>query len=503
MAFFKPQRRELLKRCGVIDPENIDHAIANGAYLAFNKALSSMTPEEVIEETKKSKLMGRGGAYFPTGQKWEQCRAAKGYPKYIICNADEGVPGAFVDRAFLEGDPHAVIEGMLIAAYAVGSDSGFIYIRAEYPLGAMRFQKAVEQARERGLLGKNILGSDLSFDIEVRRGAGSYVCGESSAQMSSIEGQRGMPRLKRPRSVERGLWGKPTSLNNVETFANVPLVIANGADWYLSIGTGATTGTKLFSVSGNITYTGVVEVPFGTTLRSIIEGACGGVPDGRTLKAIQPDGSLGTIISPALLDTQICLDAFRKSGAKVGSGALVVFDDSMCIVDLMRYCLRFAVSESCCRCTVCRVGSQRLLDIADRMARGEGRETDFQDIADISSVMFELSHCGLGQGASDPMTSSLKLFREEYDAHILQGKCPSKVCPDLIEYRVVQDKCSSCGECAPACPADAITSDDKPVIIESACIRCGACLEVCPDGAITVEDRVVKITAPKILVGSK
>ena len=488
LDFFKPQQRQLTRRCGETDPENIDHYLATGGYTAFVKAITEMTPEQVIEEVKKSKITGRGGAAYPTGLKWEQCRKASGYPKYMICNADEGVPGAFVDRILLEGDPHAILEGMLIAAYAVGSDQGFIYIRAEYPLAAERFAKAIQQAQERGLLGKNILGTGMNFQVQIRRGAGSYVAGESSAQMSSIEGLRAMPRLKRPRSVEKGLWAKPTSMNNVETFANIPHIVLNGGDWYASIGTGKSTGTKLFSISGHIRYTGVLEVPFGTTTRAIVDAA-GGAQDAHQLKMAQFDGPAGGILPASLFDTPIDLEEYAKVTVPVGSGGLVIMDERVCVVDLLRYCLDFNCEESCDRCTTCRLGTQRMKIMFERLATGQGEPGDLQIIEQLAHVMKRNSQCGLGQAAPNPVFSVLRYFREELETHIKEKRCPSHQCEELIEYRIDLARCTLCMQCVPACPVGAIEGQQVLSIRQEVCIKCDICVETCPEGAIPVVDR--------------
>lgn len=423
--FLRGQERRLMARCGLIDPNNIDHYIASGGYESLDKALTSMTPDEVIAEVKTSYIRGRGGAAFPTGMKWEQCRAASGSPKYILCNADEGDPGVFADRTVLEGDPHAVIEGMIIASYAVGSTDGLIYIRDEYPLATEMFRNALQQARERGLLGNNILGSDLCFDIEIRQGAGSYVAGESSAQMSSMEGGRAMPRLKRPRSVEKGIWGKPTSMNNVETFANIPHIVKNGGAWYAAIGTEKSKGTKVFSLSGHIVRTGVVEVPFGTPLSRVIMEMGGGAPKGR-VKGVLPGGPAGGVIPAELFDSPIDLDGFDKLGSMVGSGGFTAFDDSVCILELARYCLMFMRDESCDRCSTCRAGSQRLMDYVVCLDQGNGSMQDLDRLAKLCQVLKRNSHCGLGQTAPNAIITGMKFFRQEVEDHINRKLCPAR-----------------------------------------------------------------------------
>ena len=423
--FFKGQERRLMARCGSIDPTVIDHYIATGGYSTLDKVLSSMKPDEVIAEVKTSYIRGRGGAAYPTGQKWEQCRAARGSLKYIICNADEGDPGVFADRTVLEGDPHGVIEGMVIASYAVGSDTGFAYIRAEYPLATEIFRDALQQARERGLLGVNILGSGHSFDIEVRLGAGSYVAGESSAQMSSIEGLRAMPRLKRPRSVEKGLWAKPTSMNNVETFANIPHIVMNGGAWYASMGTECSKGTKVFSLSGHIVRTGVVEVPFGTPLGAVILDMGGGAPDGK-VKGVLPGGPAGGVISAELFHLPIDIDGFDKLGAMVGSGGFTAFDEGTCILQLARYCAAFMADESCDRCSTCRAGSQRLKDYLTCLDEGKGTPEDLPKLEALCWVLKCNSHCGLGQTAPNAAMTGLKFFRQEFEDHINKKLCPAR-----------------------------------------------------------------------------
>ncbi|MDP2659763.1 MAG: NADH-ubiquinone oxidoreductase-F iron-sulfur binding region domain-containing protein [Dehalococcoidia bacterium] len=425
LPFFEGQERRLMARCGLIDPANIDHYIATGGYAVLDQALTSMKPDEIIAEVKTSYIRGRGGAAYPTGMKWEQCRAAKGSPKYVICNADEGDPGVFADRTVLESDPHAVIEGMVIASFAVGSDTGFIYIRGEYPLATEILHHALQQARERGLMGKNILGSEHSFDIQIRQGAGSYVAGESSAQMSSIEGGRAMPRLKRPRSVEKGLWGKPTSMNNVETFANIPHIVKNGGAWYASIGTEKSKGTKLFSLSGHILRTGVVEVPFGTPLGKVILGMGGGSPTGR-VKGVLPGGPAGGLIPAELFDTPIDLDAYDKLGSMVGSGGFTAFDDTTCILKLARYCALFMRDESCDRCSTCRAGSQRLADYLACLEEGEGTPQDLVKLQSLCNVLKQNSHCGLGQTAPNAAMTGLKFFRQEFEDHINKKLCPAQ-----------------------------------------------------------------------------
>ncbi|MBI3978168.1 MAG: NADH-quinone oxidoreductase subunit F [Chloroflexi bacterium] len=434
LPFFAVQHRLLMRRYANVDPENIDHYVATGGYAAFVKALQ-MAPDRVIEEMKKSKILGRGGAAFPTGRKWEGCRAAQGYPKYIICNSDEGVPGAWVDRTLLEGDPHAVLEGMLIAAHAIGSDQGYFYIRSEYPLAEHRFALAVRQAEERGLLGENILGSGLTFRVQVRRGAGSYLAGESSALMSSLEGGKAMPRLKRPRSVEKGLFAKPTTMNNVETFANVPHIIQNGGDWYAGIGYRESTGTRLFSCSGHVRHTGAIEVKFGTTMAQIVD-ALGGALPGHRIKMVQLDGPAGGILPANLFDMPLDWTSYANVTAAVGSGGIVVMDERTCVVDLLAYCFDFNEDESCDRCTTCRLGTQKMKAMLAQAARGEASPGEPEMMARLADAMKRNSHCGLGQAAPNPLFSVFRFFRDEVDAHVFERRCPAHVCEPLLEYHV-------------------------------------------------------------------
>ncbi len=431
LPFFKHQQRIVMRNCGVIDPDSIDDYIANGGYSAFVKALFEMKPEQVIEEVKTSNLLGRGGAAFPAGMKWEQCRRASGSPKYVLCNAEEGEPAIFKDRRLLEADPHAVIEGMLIAAFAVGSDRGYIYIGGEHLLAIERTEHALQEAMEYGLLGNNILGSEMSLKLTIRKGAGSYACGESSAQMSSIEGRRAMPRVKLVRSVERGLWMKPTSMNNVESYANIPQIIENGGAWYANIGTEEGKGTKIFTLSGNIVNTGVVEVPVGTTLRQLLYDIGGGIPNGKAFKAAQPGGPSGGCVPASLVDTPLDFKSLKKVGSTMGSGGIVVMDEDVCMIDMAKRFLDFDQEESCGRCTSCRIGSQRLYDILHAISIGEGRPDDIEMLEILGETTKEASLCGLGQAAALFALSTIKHFPDEYRAHIVEKRCPANVCPEL------------------------------------------------------------------------
>lgn len=431
LPFFKHQQRIVMRNWGLIDPDNIDDYIANGGYSAFVKALFEMKPDEIIEEVKKSNIMGRGGAAFPAGDKWASCRKASGYPKYVICNGEEGEPAIFKDRRLLEADPHSVIEGMLIAAVAIGSDRGYMYIGGEHLLAIERAERAVKAAEEQGLLGKNILGTDFSFKLSIRKGAGSYACGESSALMSSIEGKRAMPRVKLVRSVERGLWMKPTSMNNVETYANVPQIIEKGGEWYASIGTETGKGTKVFALSGNVVNTGLVEVPIGTTLRQLVYDIGGGIPNGKAFKAAQPGGPSGGCLPASLVDTPMDFKPLQKVGSTMGSGGLVIMDEDVCMIDMAKRFLDFDQTESCGRCTSCRIGSQRMYDILDAISKGEGRLSDLEMLEVLNETTKEASLCGLGQAAALFAVSTIKHFPEEYRAHIVEGRCPTKTCPEL------------------------------------------------------------------------
>ncbi len=480
-AFHDKQHKILLKDCGTIDPEDIQAYINAGGYEGIKKILSSMTPDEVISEMKASGLRGRGGAGFPTGVKWEACRKAAGDIKYIVCNADEGDPGAFMDRSVIEGNPHAVIEGMMIAAYAIGSQLGYVYIRAEYPAAVERLKLAISQAHEAGHLGKNLFGSDFSFDVRIKLGAGAFVCGEETALIASIEGQRGMPRAKPPFPVHRGLWGRPTVINNVETLANIPNIIRNGAAWYASIGTEKSKGTKVFALTGKVKNTGLIEVPMGIRLGEIIYDIGGGIIDNKEFKAVQTGGPSGGCIPASLLDTPVDFESLARVGSIVGSGGMVVLDESDCMVNIAKFFLEFTQAESCGKCVPCRIGTKRLLEILTRITKGEGGEGDIELLERLSHSIKSTSLCGLGQTAPNPILSTLKYFRHEYEAHIIDRKCPAKVCKDLLTYSVIEDKCKGCGACLRACPAGAVTGEKKKphVINPDICIRCGACFDAC------------------------
>ncbi len=485
-AFHAKQKKILLKDCGTIDPEDINAYIDVGGYSGIKKVLSEMNPEDVISEIKASGLRGRGGAGFPTGLKWEICRKTPGDTKYIICNADEGDPGAFMDRSIIEGNPHSVIEGMMIAGYAVGSDHGYVYIRAEYPFAVERLRLAISQAHERGYLGKNIFGSNFGFDIKVKLGAGAFVCGEETALIASIEGQRGMPRAKPPFPVHHGLWGKPTVINNVETLSNIPYIIRNGAQWYASIGTEKSKGTKVFALTGKVKNTGLIEVPMGITLREIIYDIGGGIIGDREFKAVQTGGPSGGCIPAEMLDIPVDYESLAQVGSIVGSGGMVVLDETDCMVNIARFFLEFTQAESCGKCVPCRIGTKRLLEILDRITKGLGREGDIELLQKLSSDIKAASLCGLGQTAPNPVLSTIRYFREEYEAHIRDKKCPAKVCRDLLTYYIIEEFCKGCGACLRACPSGAITGEKKKLhkINPDICIKCGACFEVCKFKAV-------------------
>lgn len=488
IPFFKKQKRLLIGNNARIDPQSIEDYLALDGYSALVKVLFHMRPEEVIEEVKKANLRGRGGGGFPTGRKWEATRKASGYPKYIVCNADEGDPGAFMDRSLLEGNPHSVLEGMIIGAYAIGSSEGYIYVRDEYPLAVKNVTTAIAKARELGLVGENILGSGFSFDVKVNRGGGAFVCGESSALFASIEGRAGEPRAKYIHATDRGLYDKPTNLNNVETWANVPLIINRGAEWYRSIGTENSKGTKIFSLVGKINNTGLVEVPMGITLREIIYEIGGGIPRGRKFKAVQTGGPSGGCIPERFLDMPVDFDELTKIGSMMGSGGMIVMDDRNCMVDVARYFLRFLEEESCGKCTPCREGILQMRLILDRITRGEGEESDLETLEWMGQAIIDGSLCALGGTAPNPVLSTIRYFREEYEAHIRDRKCPAGVCKPLIRYAINAQACSGCGACARVCPAEAITGAKKEphAIDPGKCIKCGACLETCRFDAVEV-----------------
>ncbi|MCR1899886.1 NADH-quinone oxidoreductase subunit NuoF [Irregularibacter muris] len=484
--FFKKQKRIALKNCGVINPECIDEYLAFDGYKALEKVLLSMTPDEVINEIMDSGLRGRGGAGFPTALKWKFTKNALGDEKYVVCNADEGDPGAFMDRSLLEGDPHALIEAMTIAGYTVGSNQGYVYVRAEYPIAVKRLAIAINQAREYGLLGQNIFGTDFSFDLDIRLGAGAFVCGEETALLNSIEGKRGEPRPRPPFPANKGLFGKPTLLNNVETYANIPEIINKGAEWFKSIGTEKSKGTKVFALGGKINNTGLLEIPMGTTLREIIFEIGGGIPNGKKFKAAQTGGPSGGCIPVGHLDTPIDYDSLMEIGSMMGSGGLIVMDEDNCMVDVARFFLDFTVEESCGKCPPCRIGTKRMLEILERITQGKGEEGDIEKLEELAASIKDSALCGLGQTAPNPILSTLRYFRDEYEAHIRDKKCPAGTCQALLSYEIVEDKCKACGICAKKCPVSCISGKPKTpyVIDQSECIKCGACMAACPFDAI-------------------
>ena len=487
--FYSKQIKVVLSDCGVVDPESLASYVANGGYKATDKVLKTMSPVEVTDVMTKSGLRGRGGAGFPTGLKWETCRKVPSSQKYIICNADEGDPGAFMDRAVLEGNPHAVIEGMLIGAYAIGADKGYVYVRAEYPLAVERLSQAIKEATAKGFLGKNIMNTGFNFSIKLKLGAGAFVCGEETALIASIEGQRGMPRPKPPFPVFSGLWGKPTVINNVETLANIAYIITKGAEWYASYGTEKSKGTKVFALTGKVKNTGLIEVPMGITLREIIYDIGGGIEGGKALKAVQTGGPSGGCIPASMLDINVDYESLAKVGSIVGSGGMIVLDEDNCMVNIAKYFLAFTQLESCGKCVPCRIGTKRLLEILERITKGQGREGDIELLERLSKDIKSASLCGLGQTAPNPVLSTLNYFRDEYEAHIRDKKCPAKVCKDLLTYSILEAVCTGCGACKRACPSAAISGDKKKPhkLNADLCVRCGACIDVCKFKSVTKE----------------
>ena len=487
LNFYKKQQRIALKNCGIINPECIDEYIAFDGYKALEKVLTSMSQDDVINEILESGLRGRGGAGFPTGKKWMFTKMAEGDQKYVVCNADEGDPGAFMDRSILEGDPHCIIEAMMIAGYAIGADKGYIYVRAEYPIAVQRFQKAIDQAREYGILGKNIWGTNFSFDLEIRLGAGAFVCGEETALLESIEGRRGQPRLKPPFPANAGLWQKPTLINNVETYANITKIILNGAKWYSSIGTATSKGTKVFALGGNVVNVGLVEVPMGTTLREIVFDIGGGIPNGHEFKAAQTGGPSGGCIPAEHLDTPIDYESLGAIGSMMGSGGLIVMDDTKCMVNLAKFYLGFTVDESCGKCTPCRIGTKRMHEILEKITDGNGTIEDLENLETLAVNIKKASVCGLGQTAPNPVLSTLKYFKDEYRAHIIEKRCTAGECKALANIEINPELCKGCGICKRQCPVNAISGEPKqPHRINPAiCIKCGACVSKCPFKAIS------------------
>ncbi|MBQ3058073.1 MAG: NADH-quinone oxidoreductase subunit NuoF [Clostridia bacterium] len=493
-VFYKSQNRVVLRNCGVIDPENIEEYIAMDGYAALGKVLTEMTPNDVIQVVKDSGLRGRGGGGFPTGLKWSLTAPNQADQKYVVCNADEGDPGAFMDRSVLEGDPHCLVEAMAIAGYAIGASEGYVYVRAEYPIAVQRLQKAIDDARAYGLLGKDIFGTGFDFDLFIRLGAGAFVCGEETALMTSIEGNRGEPRPRPPYPAVKGLFGKPTVENNVETFANIPQIILKGADWFASMGTEKSKGTKVFALGGKIAHTGLVEIPMGTTLRHIIDEIGGGIPNGKKFKAAQTGGPSGGCIPAHLIDTPVDYDNLTAIGCMMGSGGLIVMDEDNCMVDMAKFFLEFTVDESCGKCTPCRVGTKRLLEILDKITSGKGTLEDVDRLEELCYYIKQNSLCGLGQTAPNPVLSTLNFFRDEYVAHVVDKKCPAGVCKDLLKFVIDKDKCIGCGLCARNCPADAISKTDyiapghklpSYVIDPDKCVKCGVCIDNCKFKAIS------------------
>jgi NADH:ubiquinone oxidoreductase subunit F (NADH-binding)/(2Fe-2S) ferredoxin/Pyruvate/2-oxoacid:ferredoxin oxidoreductase delta subunit len=489
IPFYKNQKKVVLRNCGEIDPTDMMQYIERDGYSALAKALTRMDPEAVVEEVLGSGLRGRGGAGFPTGRKWSFTRAAAGRPKYMICNADEGDPGAFMDRAVLEGDPHAAIEGMTIAAYAIGASEGYVYVRAEYPIAVEHVKKALADAETAGFLGDDILGSGFSFRIKIKKGSGAFVCGEETALIASIEGKRGMPRPRPPFPAQSGVWGKPTSINNVETLANVPPIILNGGKWYSGIGTEKCKGTKVFALAGKVNHTGLVEVPMGITLKEVVFDVGGGIPDERKFKAVQTGGPSGGCIPESMLDLPVDYESLAKVGAIMGSGGMIVADDRTCMVDVARFFMDFIQDESCGKCVPCRIGTKRMLEILTDICEGRGRVENLQTLEDLAYSIKDTALCGLGQTAPNPVLTTLKYFREEYLAHIEERACPAKVCKALIRYRIIPEACTGCGACLKVCPTQAITGEKKEVhfIHQEKCIKCGMCYSTCRFEAIEVD----------------